>query len=232
MTFHLLHLKSHFIFNQLQIEEALLRSDTRNWCLINEGSSPAIVMGISGKPHELVDREKALEKNVPLIKRFSGGGTVIVDEDTLFVTFICQKEVFPFSAFPERILKWSEAFYQSFLPTLQLRENDYVIGNRKCGGNAQYIKKDRWLHHTSFLWNFKEEAMRLLLHPKRTPIYREGRNHTDFLCCLKDFIPDKKTFFTALKQALKERFDVIEADIEDLLDIRESSHRKETAFLL
>jgi lipoate---protein ligase len=230
MIFHLLHLQNVPIFEQLQIEEALLRTDTRNWAVVNEGSSPAIVMGISGKPHELVDREQLLKKNIPLIKRCSGGGTVIVDENTLFVTFICQRECVPFPLFPEPILKWSEAFYRTFLP-IELKENDFVIGDKKCGGNAQYIKKDRFLHHTSFLWDYSEDAMQLLLYPKKTPNYRQGRAHSHFLCRLKDFLPHRSHFITSLKGALREKAAIIEVE-RDIFALQQMPpHRKETAHL-
>ena len=69
MHFHLIHLKNVPIFEQLLLEEKLLRSDTRNFCIFNEGSSKAIVMGISGKVDELVDTEKAKALSSPLIKR-------------------------------------------------------------------------------------------------------------------------------------------------------------------
>lgn len=41
-----------------------------------------------------------------------------------------------------------------------LRENDYVFRDQKFGGNAQYFTGQRWLHHTSFLWNYKPESIR------------------------------------------------------------------------
>jgi hypothetical protein len=47
-----------------------------------------------------------------------------------------------------------------------------VFGHRKFAGNAQAITKGRWLHHTSFLWDFQGELMRLLKHPSRAPEYR------------------------------------------------------------
>ena len=40
-----------------------------------------------------------------------------------------------------------------------LREHDYVIDDRKIGGNAQTITKNRWVHHTSFLWRFNPSNM-------------------------------------------------------------------------
>jgi lipoate---protein ligase len=233
MSLHLLHLREYPIFEQLQLEEALIRSDERNWCLINEGSSRAIVMGISGKPQELIDQNKLNADRIPVIKRFSGGGTVIVDQNTLFITFIFQKDFHPFPAFPEPILKWSEELYQSCFPldSFRLRENDYVIEEKKCGGNAQYIKKNRWLHHTSFLWDFHHENMKYLLHPKKTPQYRAGRPHHDFLCRLSDHFPDKNTLLDSLKQELSKRYAIKEANLQDLSTILQTSHRKTTSLI-
>ncbi len=36
-----------------------------------------------------------------------------------------------------------------------LKENDYVFyDDKKIGGNAQTLTSGRWVHHTSFLWDF------------------------------------------------------------------------------
>ena len=45
----LLRLSKLPILRQLLLEEALLRADIGNWCIVNDGTAvPAIVMGISG----------------------------------------------------------------------------------------------------------------------------------------------------------------------------------------
>lgn len=49
---------------------------------------------------------------------------------------------------------------------------DYTFDEQKFGGNAQAITKQRWLHHTSFLWDFDDHNMALLKHPSRVPKYR------------------------------------------------------------
>lgn len=46
------------------------------------------MLGIGGKADKLVHLDRTASDGVPLLRRFSGGGTVIVDEDSLFVTFI------------------------------------------------------------------------------------------------------------------------------------------------
>jgi len=233
MTFHWLHLQNTSIFEQLKLEEALLRNDTRNWVLVNEGSPASIVMGISGKKEELINEKKAYAQGIPLIKRFSGGGTVIVDENTLFVTFISQKEIHDFPAYPEPILKWSETIYKEVFPNAQfaLRENDFVFGEKKFGGNAQYIKKDRWLHHTSFLWDYCPKKMDLLLLPKKTPAYRSGRSHTDFLCKLSDYFSQPQEIVHTLKKTLQKRFEMKEATFQDAASAFDKEHRQSTTWI-
>lgn len=230
---NLLHLKKPSIFEQLQIEEALLRNHEENWCIINEGSSPSIVMGISGKPQELIDFRKIEEAPIPIIKRFSGGGTVIVDRDTLFVSFIFQKETHDFPCYPEPILRWSESFYQKALPIpdFHLLENDYVIGKHKCGGNAQYIKKHRFVHHTTFLWDYQPKYMDYLLHPKKTPKYRADRSHTHFLSPLKTHLPSKEAFVFSVKDALGSLYSTSEVSLESLSSIVNIPHRQTTTYV-
>ncbi len=227
---YLLHVKNLPIFEQLKLEEALLRLDQRNFCLINEGSPPAIVLGISGKLEQLVDREKVRTHNIPLIRRFSGGGTVIVDESTLFISFICQKELHNFPLFPEPILKWSEELYKEVFshPLFSLCENDYVFGEKKCGGNAQYLKKERFLHHTSFLWDYQEELMDFLLHPPKTPTYRAGRRHAEFLARMKDFAPSKEALIARLKETLDQRYGIQEVTWQELIELQQQPYRRST----
>lgn len=201
MTYQIIRLTDHSIHDQLLIEEQLLRHETGNYILINSGTTPAIVLGISGKADELVHLD-ALPPTIPLIRRFSGGGTVIVDEETLFITFICNKTLHPFAPYPEPILRWATSMLQPSIPHLELRASDFVIGDRKCGGNALYIKKDRWLVHTSLLWNYSSDRMQLLKYPPKTPSYRAGRSHNEFLCKLSDIFPDKSDWLETLVQSL------------------------------
>jgi len=47
-----------------------------------------------------------------------------------------------------------------------------VFGDRKFGGNAQSITKNRWVHHTSFLWDYDVKNMSYLKLPAKVPQYR------------------------------------------------------------
>lgn len=216
---HLLDLGHTPIFEQLRVEEALLRGNDLNFCVINRGSPRAIVMGISGKPEALLEIDKVKLDQIPVIQRFSGGGTVIVDEDTLFITFILAKDTFSITPFPEPILRWSAELYTKSwnIPEFHLIENDYAIGPKKCGGNAQYIQKDRWLHHTSFLWDYKPENMTYLQLPPKRPKYRENRSHDEFLCKLKDHAHSKETLIDQLKKELSRSVQLKAIELDQLI---------------
>jgi len=224
------------ILRQLRLEEKLLRSPgAGNWCLLNDGTPDrSVVLGISGKPHQLVDVRRALDDGVRVIKRFSGGGTVIVDRDTQFVTLVMNAAAVPdLALFPRQIMDWTGSLYGgrphgvfADVPGWQLRENDYVIGERKVGGNAQSISKDRWLHHTSFLWDFREETMKYLTNPAKQPRYRANRSHSDFLAPLKTYLPDRNALATRIEAALEGMgLEVAPASIEQAEDAVAAHHR-------
>jgi lipoate---protein ligase len=229
---HILKLAHIPILQQLQWEEALLRVDSRNWCILNRGSPPAIVMGISGQAQQLIQLKKLQQAPIPLIRRFSGGGTVVVDENTLFVTFICQKAdlAHSVSPFPRPLMQWTAELYRPLFSNhpFQLQENDYVLGERKWGGNAQSITKERWLHHSSLLWDYHSDNMDYLLLPPKMPVYRQGRTHTDFICCLKDYWPNSDLFLSQLLEQLRKQFTLIEGKIEEVEQATVVSHRKAT----
>ncbi len=230
---NLIDLKGLSIYEQLQIEEALLRTESKNYCLINTNSSAAVVMGISGQKEKLMDLQALETHRIPLIRRFSGGGTVYVDQDTIFVTFVCNQEAFPVPPFPRPIAEWSEGIYKSFFKDLpfQLLENDYVLGPKKIGGNAQYIQKNRWLHHTSFLWDYDHKLMeKILLMPEKRPNYRENRTHSDFLTKLSTHFSNKDSFYQKLKMHLKDTLMAEEISAAPLSSITERPHRKSTLY--
>ena len=228
-TLHLLNLSNFPIFSQLEIEEALLRASSLNVCIINKGSPPSIVLGISNRYEDYIMPNNSL----PAIQRFSGGGTVVVDEDTIFLSFICQNDFIQSIIFPDILFKWSSDLYKNALnlDDFHYREHDYVIGKYKCGGNAQYLRKDRFVHHTSFLWDYKKELMSCLKQPPKMPSYRAARPHSDFLCKLCDFFPSKKDFIDRIQSALQKRFLLQPLHLEDICPLLYGNYRRSTKYL-
>ena len=110
----LLRLSRHCVFDLLRLEEVLLRRSNKSWCIVNDGvPKPAAVMGISGKTESLINVAEAKEQRVELIKRFTGGGTVVLDQDSILVSLICEAEQTPeVPLFPRPLMQWSQKFYE------------------------------------------------------------------------------------------------------------------------
>jgi len=203
-----------------------------------------IVMGIGGKAHKLLHCDHVRNDQLLVVKRFSGGGTVVMDKNAIWTTIIAGRQrqggkrnrtpnIYNDSdpdkvlckPYPRSIMEWTAntVFGPTFeimnntktkkilenenkrqllrdngdhveqqlllLPKFSFREDDYVLNEtHKIGGNAQAISGSRWLHHTSFLWDYDETNMeRYLQLPSKRPDYRRNRTHQDFLVKLKDY---------------------------------------------
>jgi lipoate-protein ligase A len=191
--------------------------------------APTIVLGISGKPAELIDLPLCVGRRgggggggcggaetaaAAAIRRFSGGGTVVVGPGTVLTSLVVSREDLErreIDPYPHPLMRWTAKVYARAFegrggrggggeggggggsdarpPSLALNENDYCFGDLKIAGNAQAITGGRVLHHTSFLWDWREEHMRLLLPPKKQPEYRRRRAHGAFLSRVRDALP-------------------------------------------
>ncbi len=228
---HLIELENTPIIEQLRLEEALMRTNQEPFCLINKGSCPAIVMGISGKSQELIDELHYAQNPVPIIRRFSGGGCVVVDHSTLFISLMGAKELLPCAPFPDPIMKWSaQSLYAPLFPNgnFSLKCQDYALGKKKFGGNAQYLQKNRFLHHSTLLWDYDPKKMALLKYPKKVPAYRDGRDHGQFLCTLKEHFESKERFLDLFKENLGKVFELNQISYERAATALTLPHRKAT----
>ncbi|XP_010425693.1 PREDICTED: putative lipoate-protein ligase A [Camelina sativa] len=233
---NLVRLKGIPILEQLHLEERLLRTSSHNWCIVNDGTDvPTIVMGMSGKPAQLLELGPVMEDRIPVIKRFTGGGTVIVDKSTMFVSLICNKDDVPnVQPYPRSVMAWSGSLYGDVFNGIngfQLRENDYVFGDRKFGGNAQSIIRNRWIHHTSFLWDYNVRNMAYLKLPSRVPQYRLERDHTDFVCRMKDYI-ERSDFVEKTIKAVGNQFTLKQVNLKDIDSYTKAENNLKTTRLL
>jgi lipoate-protein ligase A len=217
----------------LRLEEGLLRHRVgEDWLTMCDGASTrGVVLGVSSKLHALVDEAYAKETDARIVRRFTGGGTIACDGDTMFVGMTMGTEtarrvgMLPATpksgggTFPRDVMRATGLIYERVFDkcgTFAVRENDYVFGDMKFGGNAQAITKERFLHHTSFLYDYDEASMRRLLkHPERAPEYRMGRSHEKFVTRLKTKGYERLEVFDRVVRVMEEfGFDVEYVDLE------------------
>jgi lipoate-protein ligase A len=226
--------KQWTILQQLQFEETVLRCSTKNCFMFKHGTpQPVIVMGFSAKPAELLNIEAVQKDNIMVLRRYTGGGTVIVDNQSVFTSWIMNSKDADSAPYPREIMKWSETIFKPVFDScidsstgdsFLLREHDYVVGDKKIGGNAQTITKDRWVHHTSFLWDFDNKNMGYLQLPKKRPEYRQSRDHNDFLRKLQPIMKGNVGFFRS--QLLEKAIELYNIEVisneHDIESFRES----------
>ena len=164
----------------LQLDEQLLMDGAgvfRVW----ESPGECVVLGQSGH----AEREVYVSSGVPVLRRCSGGGAVVLGPGCLSYSVIL-----PFQLDP----RWRDVAF-SFLWVMQKLQTalalpglrmaghcDLALHGRKVSGNAQRRGRHAFLHHGTLLYDFDVSRVdRLLRMPLRRPAYRADRTHSEFL---------------------------------------------------
>jgi lipoate-protein ligase A len=152
------------------------------------GGPPAVVMGSNERSEQVADVEACTKYGVDLLKRCTGGGTVLQTGGVLNYSLITPapndldvKAGFRQGA--EVVCAILAAFGINGVPR---GTSDVAVGDRKISGNAQARRWKALLVHGTLLVDFDFDLVeRVLLHPEREPEYRQGRSHRDFLITLR-----------------------------------------------
>lgn len=149
---------------------------------------PAVVLGASGRIRDEVRVEACRAAGVPIARRSSGGGTVVIGPGALNVTV-----VLPIAAEPaafrsvdtaqQSVLERIGAHLRRAGPAVRmLGSGDLTLGGRKFSGSAQRRLRTHFMVHASILYDFELGLIdRFLTIPARQPAYRAGRPHADFV---------------------------------------------------
>jgi lipoate-protein ligase A len=152
-----------------------------------EWPRPAVILGAGCRLAEDVDEAACRADGVPVLRRASGGGTVLLGPGCLLYGLILDYERDPalrdISAAYAYILGRVGAALADVLPGLEPAGiSDLAGGGRKVSGNAQQRKQRHLLHHGTLLYGFDlGQVGRYLRPPERQPEYRGRRDHAAFL---------------------------------------------------
>jgi lipoate---protein ligase len=179
------------VAENLALDEALLieADGGRGHGLLRfwEPADYALVLGASCRLADDVRVEACKADGVPILRRTSGGGTVVVGPGALNVSVILPESAAPGLAAVDRahryVLDWiAQSIRRAGAAVTLEGRGDLVLGDRKCGGSAQRRLKHWFMVHCSILYDFPiERIARYLAIPRRQPEYRQGRDHHDFL---------------------------------------------------
>jgi lipoate-protein ligase A len=186
----------------LALDEALLLSGETDQAVETlhmwEWPAPAVVLGAGCRLAEDVDESHCLADGVPILRRSSGGGTVLLGSGCLLFSLVLSYDRSPLlreirSSYCYILGRIRDAL-ADLLPGITCAgTSDLAAGGLKFSGNAQQRKRHHLLHHGTLLYAFDIEAMgRYLRIPTRQPDYRTGREHEAFVCNLPTNVADLK----------------------------------------
>jgi lipoate-protein ligase A len=152
-----------------------------------EWPQPAVVLGSACRLTDDVDEAACRADGVPILRRSSGGGTVLLGKGCLLYSLVLAYERDPAlqDVCPSYryILGRVGAALEGLLPGIEpAGTSDLASEGRKFSGNAQQRKRSHLLHHGTLLYDLDLELIaRYLRPPSRQPDYRAGRDHRAFV---------------------------------------------------
>ena len=152
--------------------------------LVWESDHPAVILPRNGSAEAWANLDACAARNIPVLRRDSGGGAVVLGPGCLCVALVLSVDARP-------ALADVTASYAALLgatadslsiPHVSPRCTDLALGNRKFAGHAQRRLRHTLLHHGSILYRFDLGLIDALLpEPPRRPPWRGSRRHREFL---------------------------------------------------
>jgi len=175
----------------LACDEALLEMMEANSlcddCLrIWQAKNYFVVLGHSDRVQSNVNVAACNDYSIPIVRRISGGGTVVQGPGCLNYSLILKNAARLKNI--EDTFKYVLERHRSVVEkvcgvTARLEGiSDLTFNGLKFSGNAQYRKAPSVLVHGTFLWNFDLSVIEPLLPPPaKQPAYRRRRPHLEFV---------------------------------------------------
>ena len=166
-------------------EKGLAGETLRFW----ESAKVFVVLGRISKLEEDVRLDLTRREKIPVLRRASGGGTVLQGPGCLNFSFVLSKARNP-------KLQGLRESYQIILSDVvaslksvgvaavmqPLSDLALISNQKKFSGNAQKRGRNHILHHGTVLYDFDLPLIeKYLSFPRQTPEYRQGRAHRDFV---------------------------------------------------
>lgn len=151
-----------------------------------EWPAPAVVLGAGGSISIDVNEVACQAGGVPIHRRASGGGTVLLGRGCLLFSVVLNydraAELRDVNASYRWILGRVRDALRPVAPLDPVGISDLAWAGRKVSGNAQQRKAGHVLHHGTLLYAFDLSLVgRYLNPPERAPAYRGGRDHGEFV---------------------------------------------------
>ncbi|MEN1679456.1 MAG: lipoate--protein ligase family protein [Planctomycetota bacterium] len=200
---------------ELALDEALLEAaidgESGEVLRVWESTQTMVVLGRSSRVDDEVYQEACGERGVPVLRRVSGGLTIVTGPGCLMYAVVLnamrRPELAQIDAAHRYVLdRVAAALRQAGAPAEHAGTSDLVLppGDgagplRKCSGNSLRVRRKWLLYHGTLLYDFDLPLIATLLRqPPRAPEYRAGRGHDAFVA---NAAVDRQALIEALADA-------------------------------
>jgi len=147
-----------------------------------------IALGYANSASTEVNLQSCEQENIPILRRCTGGGTVLQGPGVLNYSIVLQipeaGQLSTIKGANDFVLgRNREALAGEIPDSISIRgQSDLTVRGLKFSGNAQRRKKHFLLYHGSILLNLNFALLeKVLPMPSREPDYRQSRSHSAFL---------------------------------------------------
>jgi lipoate---protein ligase len=122
-------------------------------------TSPTVMVGRFRNAYEEVNLDYVSSREISVVRRISGGGTIFTDFGGWQFTFITPEKMSPesFGEYTEPII---ETLRKLGMDAYFDERNDMFIDGKKISGNARYTNNGFTVHHGSLLYSTDLEMMK------------------------------------------------------------------------
>lgn len=179
--------KENIAIDEYLLQEVNIGAYSDGICRIWESNQVFVVMGLSKSLNQDVHEMACLRDGIDILKRCSGGGTVLQGPGCFNYSYILplsyHQQLQSVSSTTAYVLSLVQATLASLIPNTQQKGiSDLVINDLKFSGNAQRRIKHAVLFHGTILYNFDVSLItKYLKEPIDQPVYRHHRHHCDFI---------------------------------------------------
>ncbi len=152
-----------------------------------ESATPVVVVGRASRVADEVQQANCLERSIPVLRRCSGGASVVVGPGCLMYALVLSYRLRPelqaISAAHCFVLRTIGDRLRRAVPEVECRgTSDLTLAGKKFSGNSLRVRRNHLLYHGTILYDFPLELISACLRsPPRQPEYRQGRAHDEFL---------------------------------------------------
>ena len=195
-------------------------------------TEPTLMVGRYQNTNEEINSDFVKENSINVVRRITGGGTIYTDLNGWQFSFInkkikSSKMKIDFKTYIEPVI---EALAEIDVTAYFNDRNDILIDGKKFSGNAQFLRKDKVLHHGSILFDTDLETLVRALNVSDEKIISKGiKSVRDRVTNVKDYIADKNidsvqfrdVMLNSFLKSCSSEYILTEVDIKRVHEIQE-----------